>query len=173
MARTASGERMRRPLGPTPPLRIIWAKTARSSAEANSPAWPATPPRARDRGSWTTPRSIRPPRFRLGRRDPVRSGPWRRRVGLVRSDGSRRRFIPSSVEDLAPGRTGRAIARRPARPACPGSGTRRRSSGTARRAARRGRARRVASRPFPGPRRSPRSGYRGSAPRDGGGAGRS
>ena len=50
----------------------VWAKIARSSAVANSPAWPATPPSARDRGSWTTPRSIRPPGVsRLGRGDPL------------------------------------------------------------------------------------------------------
>ncbi len=37
--------------GPTPPFNSVWAKIARSSAVANNPAWPATPPNARDRGS--------------------------------------------------------------------------------------------------------------------------
>ena len=43
MAATASGLRIFRPRH-LPPSRIIWAKTARSSAVAKTPAFPATPP---------------------------------------------------------------------------------------------------------------------------------
>jgi hypothetical protein len=54
---TPSGERTRAP-SYSPPFRIIWQKTARSSAVEKSPAWPATPPMRLAVGSCTCPRSI-------------------------------------------------------------------------------------------------------------------
>src|SRR6202047_2101780 len=52
---TVSGRRMG-----GPPLRIQWANRATSSAVANRPAWPATPPSTLAFSSWTSPWMILP-----------------------------------------------------------------------------------------------------------------
>ena len=120
MARTASGERTRRPLGPSPPFKSVCAKMARSSAVANNPAWPATPPSARARGSWTMPRSIAAV--------PV----LQRSVGAIRStryapataDWTGRKCgvrHPERLEDPFPGEGVEVAGRSCVRRACPGS----------------------------------------------------
>src|SRR5689334_19125979 len=56
-----AGLTIRTPFTPSPPLRIIMEKSARSFAVEKSPAWPATPPSAYEFSSWTVPHK-RPPR---------------------------------------------------------------------------------------------------------------
>ena len=57
ISRTLFPLRMRWPLY-VPPLRIVWASTARSSTVEKTPAWPATPPSAQAFSSCTWPHTM-------------------------------------------------------------------------------------------------------------------